>query len=676
MNTGKRFLITAIIVVIFSHALPQAIMAQEYDDVGEIVEEAMGYFEYNEYHGALPLLQKADSLNPGDPKISYYLGVCYVKMQEPDKAYSLLKTARKHDYDKEKLQYYWAVSLHSINKFDEAIREFKDYKEKLLNQAGTGEMVSRVNRYISWCNNARKLVKDSMDVTIENMGNTVNSEHPEYTPVISADETFLIFTSRRPNTTGGKIDLNDNFYYEDIYFTKRKPDSSWKEPQKFGHGINTPGHEACAGLSPDGQKMFIYKSRENSSHLAGDIYVSNLKGDEWSEPEKLGEHINSDKYEPSVSITPEEQVLFFSSNREGGYGGTDIYMSRRLPDNTWGKAINLGPQVNTKYDEDGPFIHPDGKTLYFSSEGHNTMGGYDIFKCEINTKNVDISDVENVGYPINTTGDDIFFTWSADGKRAYFSSKRKDGYGQTDLYVITTEEKEEKALVVLKGKILNCKKDEAVAATITVSDNATGELLGIYNSNSSTGKYIVILPAGKNYHVKINSSDFESYSEDINIPDLDHYKEINEDICLQSIGGSENQGLFSLKKTLENVDKNLHSVRKGEEIILDNVFFDFNKATLRKKSEKELDKLVNILKRHDNLKIKVVGHTDDVGSKSYNQKLSEDRAKAVVEYLINKGVEENKLKYSGKGESEPIASNETEKGRQLNRRTSFEVLAK
>lgn len=492
-------------------------------------------------------------------------------------------------------------------------------------------------------------MKNPVNVKIKNLGPVINSKYPEYVPVISADESTLIFTSRRDNTTGGKRDkTHNNQFMEDIYISTKSDDSTWTTPVSVGNLINTEDHDACAGISPDGQKMFIYKSVKGIKK-SGDLYYSELKGKIWSAPKSLGPNINSPDWEPSVSVTADEKLLFFSSDRKGGLGGTDIYVSKKLPNGEYGPAKNLGPKVNTKYDDDAPFIHVDGRTLYFSSKGHNSMGGFDIFYVTVNPETgLPISEPQNIGYPINTAGDDIYFVWSADGKRAYFSSEREGGYGDKDIYCLEREVEEAK-LVVMRGIVTDKETGDPIGANITVVDNETQKVIGVYNSNSSTGKYVVILPAGKNYGISVEAPHYLFYSKNVDIPNLDSYKEIKDSIKLSPI-------------------------KAGSSIILRNVFFDYNKATITPQSEVELERVVRILKLNPTLKIRISGHTDSDGSDEYNLKLSQQRAQSVVDYLIAKGINKERLVATGYGETRPIAPNDTPENKQLNRRTEFEIL--
>jgi outer membrane protein OmpA-like peptidoglycan-associated protein len=484
---------------------------------------------------------------------------------------------------------------------------------------------------------------------VKNIGKTINSEFPEYAPVISADESVLIFTSRRPNTTGGKI-AEDGSFFEDIYISYNQ-NGEWTEPKSIGENINTPGHEATIGLSVDGQQLLIYKDDNGD----GNIYYSKLDGDTWQAPIKLSDNINSKSWESHASISSDGNTLYFTSNRKGGYGGRDIYFSRKLPNGEWGLPINMGPKINTPYDEEGPFIHPDNRTLFFSSKGHNSMGGFDVF-ISLKDENGNWSQAMNLGYPLNSSDDDVFYVLSADGKRAYYSSIKEDSYGDKDIYVASFIEFKEKPLALIKGTVKDANGNVPKDVVITVSNNETGEIVGTYIPNSKTGNYLFILPPGANYNITYEAEGYLFKSENIDIPEDANY--------------------FQVNKAIE-----LEPIQIGSKIVLNNIFFDFDKATLRDISKIELEKLTKLMVNNPKIIVEISGHTDAKGNENYNLKLSQDRAQAVVNYLITRGIDKNRMIAKGYGKSRPIANNynpdgtENPEGMQLNRRVELKVIS-
>lgn len=636
------------------------------------IKEGDGYFERGKgmYLDALNFYLKANTFNPKNALLNYKIGLCYTVL---DKVRSLeyLKTAEElNPHCAPDLYYQLGKIYHQNHEFSIAIEKYKAYKNKLTPKE-YNSVAPKLNKKIAECEVGMKLVASPTKVFIDNLGTSINTMYPEYCPIINADESMLIFTSRRENTTGEKRDPQDGKFYEDIYIAERAGEA-WKVTNP-GKPLNSDLHDATVGLSPDAQTLYVYKG-ENG----GDLYECNLKGTEWGKPSRLHKTINTKFHESSASLGPDGRTLYFVSDKEDGVGGRDIYVSYLDEKGKWGKPINL-KELNTIYDEEAVFIHPDGRTLYFSSQGHKTMGGFDVFKSVY--ENGKWSEPENMGYPINTADDDVFFSISASGQHAYLSSARAGGIGDQDIYLITfllekplstnsednliawrTEPVSETvmeqtldvmtaSLTLLKGRILDEETKKPVEAQIVLTDNTTGEELATFTSNSATGKYLVSLPSGKNYGITVNADAYLFHSENFDIPNAAAYQEIEKDIYLKK-------------------------VEVGKEIVLRNIFFDFNKATLRPESRSELERLTTLMRENPTLKIEISGHTDNIGSAAYNKTLSEQRAKSVVDYLINVGVSTDRMTYVGYGFDKPIASNATDEGRQLNRRTEFKITSK
>lgn len=615
--------------------------SQNKKEIRKIEPGAKEFFRIDEFHRALPLYIKLDSLSPDNGKYNFRIGVCYLNSYDKTRALPYFERAVRFGYEEEHLDMYLGRSYHLSQYFEKALGFYEKYKAHLESLEEPPEELKMVKKYIEECKVGKELVKNPVKADIENMGAKMNSIYPDYVPVISADEEVLIFTSRRPNSTGGQIEFESGHYYEDIYISG-KENKQWTPPVKMPYGINTEKHDACIGLSPDGQKLFIYKSNQSST-FSGDIYVSNLKGNEWSEPERMPEPINSEGWEPSASITPDEKTIYFTSDRNGGYGGTDIYMAKLLPSGDWARPQNLGPTINTEYNEDGPFIHPDEKTLYFSSRGHKTMGGYDIFKTVFNADSNSWSEPVNMGFPINTADDDIYYVLSADGTRAYFSSHREDTYGEKDLYIAHLPVKSI-AIIQFKGHVYRKDSKEPVAATITVTDLTTQNIVGITNSNSFNGRFTTILPPRKNYAINVDLPGYLFYSENINVPDQVEYYEISKEIYLEPIDSD------------------------GSMTTMRNIFFLPGESQLRVESQIELNKLYRKLLEDMEIEVEIAAHTDDQNESVVNRLLSQARAQTVMDYLVDKGIEPDRLFPVGYGDAFPIASNLTEEGREKNRR--------
>ncbi len=503
---------------------------------------------------------------------------------------------------------------------------------------------------------------------------------------------MILFTSRRSNTTGGKINT-DGQYFEDIYLCTRKKDGTWSEPEQLGKPINTKDHDACIGLSPDGSLLFLYKDTGG-----GDIFVSKIEGKntkKWTKPEKLQGGVNTDFWEGSASLSPDNKTLYFSSDQEGGYGGSDIYASERLPEGIWGAPVNLGPTINTPYDEDAPQMHSDGITLFFSSRGHDGMGGYDIFST-IKDDNGKWSKPRNFGYPVNTANEDIYFSLTADGSKGYFSSYRYDSYGEKDIYILHRP-LSSPTLFLFKGTVRNKETLEPISATITLLNKKTNRVDTVVTSDILTGKYAFNMQFDTDYNLTVEAADFEFHTEDVQFP---YQAALFEYIMNFAIEGdrmyvvelygdttqilvNEKGDLFGDRTPVPESDKDpaqvttsdFERIKNGATIILRNVHFDFNKSTLKRESIKTLNQVYAFLGRNHELFFEIAGHTDNIGSIAYNQRLSNRRAKSVYNYLTTKGINPSHLTPRGHGELKPIATNKTPEGRRLNRRAEMKRIS-
>ncbi len=613
--------------------------------------DANDAYEDSSFALALVGYLKANEFNPNNAELNYKIGVCYINAVNAAEALPYLEKAYKLDREVAiDIKYRMGQSYQAMLKFDEAIQAYNEFKISLSPNVLYNWYPILQKRFAE-CNTGKELMKRRSCGMIINL-QEINSVYPEYCPLISADESMMIFTSKRAETTGGLRDPYRMEYYEDIYVSYNE-NNKWTKPKNLGPPVNTENHDATVGLSPDGQELYIYKGIKKKGDVhPGDIYSCQLMGSTWSKPKALPKSINSPYREFSASISFDGRTLFFTSNRPGGFGGKDIYYSTREPNGEWGAAINIGNIINTEYDEEGVFAHPDGKTLYFSSKGHNTMGGYDIFKTS-KDKNGKWSKPENLGYPINTGDDDIFFVTSADGRHGYFSSIKSEGKGETDIYMINftafAEDESSVNLTLVKGRVKDAKTGKYIQAKIEIIDNEKNEVVSVFNSNSKTGEYLVSLPSGRNYGILVNSENHLFFSANFDLPESKEYNEVVLDIEL---------------KTLE----------KGSKVVLKNLFFKYASSELQSSSLAELNKVLKILKENPQMRIEIGGHTDNTNSLATNQKLSTSRAKAVVDYLISKGIDSSRLEYKGYAYFQPIADNNTEEGRRKNRRVEFKIL--
>jgi Tol biopolymer transport system component len=529
----KKTVLLFSILVTFGSSLAQLSREELYMDAREL----MSFNHPAYYKRALGILKSLNERTKGrNDEYKYHLAICYLNTNiDKKKAAELLSTIEKGEKEfGASFHYYSGLSSHYAYRFNKALESFELFLGKAKKKDGRR---SEVLRRIEMCSVAKDMIQNPLHgVKIENMGGTINSPGPEYTPVISADESVIIFTSRREGSVGGKMDLDGTpsnrkgDYYEDV-FISYKEEEGWSKPKNIGPVINSHGHDAAIGLSPDGQTLYLYRS---DSVKWGNIFACRLNGEIWESPMKLKAPINSKNWEGSCSINADNNLLFFVSNRPEGFGGKDIYMIRKLPNGEWAAPKNLGPTINTPEDEDAPFIHVDGQTLYFSSKGHKSMGGYDIFKTTYNEGGW--STPVNIGYPINTAEDDRFFVLSPDGKRGYYAVTKGDGYGDQDLYVVHMPKSDlsaPEAVTLLKGVLKTSDGAVAENALITVTDQSTGDLVGVFKPNKATGKYLIVIPQGKNYVLRVDAVGYSSFSENIASELTGDYSELNKNISLQ-----------------------------------------------------------------------------------------------------------------------------------------------
>ncbi len=640
-----------------------SLFAQNTTDFDTKFKLAQEVYKGGNVYAALPMyleLYRSDTTNSN---ICYLVGECYLKARSgkakalPFLEKAILNVSHKYNEGNSKernaplLSYkLLGDAYHIHSKFNKAIASYERYKkELLLYKHKDSENLKDANRKIEMCNTGKELMAVPINVKIENMGKNLNSTYADYSPVLTADQNTMIFTTRSIESTGGNL-TPEGKYFEDIYISHFE-NSTWSKAQSIGKPINTDENEASVGISPDGQEILIYKDDNGD----GNIYSTTLNGDVWSTPIKLNSNINSKHWEPSAFISADGHFIYFTSNRPGGFGGRDIYVSQKTKDGEWGKAKNMGALINTEYDEDAPFIHPDGITLFFSSNGHNTMGGFDIFYSMMSENNSKWSAPVNVGYPINSPDDDVFYVVSPDKTKAYYSSFKEGGLGEKDNYMITFIDQKKAPLTLLKGIVKDINGTVPQDIEITVTDNETGLVAGVYRPNSKTGQYLFILTPGKNYNISYEAEGYLFYSENREIKKNTNYYEIYKAIQLPPI-------------TI------------GSKIVLNNIFFDFDKATLRKTSNVELKNIIRFLNKYPKVSIEISGYTDSKGTTDYNLKLSNERAAAVVNYLIVNGISKERLTSKGYGESSPDAKNENAdgtdnpEGRQLNRRVELKII--
>lgn len=534
-----------------------------------------------------------------------------------------------------------------------AYTEAQDHFSRFLKYADTNpKMRTKASAYLEDCAFALEAMADPVPFTPENMGPQINTAMPEYYPTVTADDRYFIFTRlvNDPMAFRGKN--------EDFYITERLPDGGWREAVPLT-GINTLFNEGAPSISGDGRFLVFTGCELMGDYGTGregygscDLFFSERVGDRWSPPQNMGKNINSASWESQPSLSADGKTLYFVRGyaSRGGVREQDIFVAKRFPHGTWGKAEKLPMNVNTPGREESVQIHPDGVTLYFSSNGHPGMGGLDIYRTEKLGPGV-WKDPVNLGYPINTHKDENSLLVSASGRVAYFASDREGGYGDLDLYSFELPEQARPVPVTYaRGIVVDAETGLPVAADLKLVDVDSNRVVFEASNDPQTGEFLVALPTGRTYALSVRAPEYLFHSETFALEEKSDEKPY--DIRVE-----------------------LLKVAEGNAVVLKNVFFDLDKAELKPRSKPELENLAEFMRAHPDIRVEIAGHTDSQGDDAYNKDLSQRRAAAVKEYLVTRlGVEPARIRTRGYGAERPIASNDTAEGRALNRRTEFMIV--
>ena len=488
-------------------------------------------------------------------------------------------------------------------------------------------------------NFSRDAFKNPVNVNPVNMGSSINSKDQEYSPAFAIDEKVIYITKRMGN-------LSDNRPNEDLYFAELN-DESWDKVKDIGPPINTIENEGAFSISSDGNYIFFTSCSRNGGKGQCDIWLTSKKNNRWDEPKNLQSPINTKYWESQPSISSDGRMLYFSSDRPGGYGGTDIWVSE-FSNSGWSAPKNLGPTVNTSKDEQFPFIHSDNRTLYFSSNGHPGLGKSDLYLTRKDVKlNWEIP--INMGFPINSRGQDWNLVVARDGKTAYFSSDQLKGFGGLDIYTFQLPEKlQAEKVSYLRGYVRDAITKQPLSANVELSP-INGEPTTLTYAKPGTGMFLVPLKINMKYALTIDKDGYLFYTEFYNMPAIQRDQPIE---------------LF--------ID--LEKIELGNSVVLKNIFFDTDKSDIKDESKQELEKLIDFLSENNSIRIEISGHTDNVGDSKHNMVLSENRAKSVCDFLTNNGIEKSRLTYKGFGDTQPIKQNNTDENRAKNRRTEFKII--
>jgi len=651
-----------------------------FDEAWKHVSEGDSYYtERGVWYGnAFDEYIKAIVYNNSNAELNYKTGVSALFSDKKEEAagFFLKALELKKDVAKDIL-ILTGRALQYAGRYSEAIEKFNNYLTSPGKQPE--EEVALAKKCIAECNSALILTKDTLRISIDNLGTNVNSNSDDYSEVLTADGKTMYFGSRREIAKSGKRHSDTKF--DENIFVSRQNNGSWDLATTAGKNITTKFCETPLNISPANDILYIYTGYEND----GDIKMSVNRKGEWRTPVQVPFKINSKGSETSFCFSPSgNEIYFVTDNGKDNLGGKDIYYIKRLSDRKWSKPQNAGGIINTPFDEESVRFSKTGDTLWFSSKGHSSIGGFDIF-YSIKNKTGEWDTVKNSGYPVNTPWDEMFYYPSpSEDSSFYFVSNRSGGNGGLDIYhgrilppkpvpviippappkrdtvviikevapptpPVVQQEPVKELVLYLTGKIKDSETGEPVLAKVDVIDRSTNEVVATTASSDVDGSYRVRLPAKKTYMIDLRATGFLSDLKRIDVPD-------------------------NWTKDTYNLNIELIKVKIGKKVVLNNILFETGKSILTSGSYTELDRLLIIMQENALMKIEISGHTDNTGSAAINTKLSEERAKAVVEYLVKKGIARSRMEFRGYGSLQPVSDNSTPQGRAKNRRVEFKIL--
>lgn len=622
-----------------------------------LYNKGLSYYQSQDYEQAKNPLDQA--IKKDDKFIEAYLLLSEVYFEQEnyrsqvdylEKVVELDSTFFVYSY------YSLGVANFQLGEFDESIRWFQEYHKVTDN----GQSKQKADDWLTKAKFAKGAMAKPRHIEPVNLGEKINSKQNEYWPSITADEQTLVYTVLvdRDSILSKKPYANAlaNHFHEDFFSSVKNTEGEWEERKQLNPPLNSASNEGAQTLSSDGNWMFFTACGRSDSKGSCDIYFSYRTSTGWSSPKNIGSPVNSPFWESQPSFSSDGRTLYFSSNRPGGIGANDIWRATVMGLDATGTPIfgspdNLGDRINTASNEVSPFIHPDNHTLYFASEGWPGMGKADLFMSRM-TNDVFLESPVNLGYPINTADDEVGLVVTANGSKAYFSS---DGYGDSfggrDIYSFDMPfEIRPLPVSYVKGRVYDIRTKEKLKAAFELKDINSGKMLVEAMSTDFSGDFLVCLPMGGIYALNVSKKGYLFYS--------DHFK-------MDSLSSAADPKILDIY---------LKPLKVGEQIVLNNIFFETDSYQLRVESEVELQKLLQFLNENDQIKIQLLGYTDNIGSPAYNLKLSMQRAQEVYQYLVKAGIPANRVSFKGEGMNDPIESNETEAGRATNRRTELKII--
>ena len=608
----------------------------------EYYEKSTNFFIRRQYGPALELLAYSVKKDGDFAEAHLRMGKIYYVLKDLNQAKGHLKKAVKGQYNNPRFTD-GHLLLANLYFGDGEYQEARQLIDDLLK-------IPRLPKVIA--DDARHLLAN-ITFTEREIGNPlpyqpeavagVNRLQLQYFPVLTVDQQTMIFTGRRGSSPQ---------YDEDIYSSQRDGNGDWQAPQLLSENITTPRNEGTCAVSADGRTLIFTACEDRRGRGSCDLFITRRTGERWSRPENLGSGVNGRSWESQPALTADGRTLYFVSDRPGGQGLRDIYVSQ-WQDSVWAPAQNVGPRINSSRDDVSPFIHANGQTLYFSSNGRPGFGGFDLYVSE--QADDSWSEPRNLGYPINTAQDQASLFITADGRYGYYSNEENDDRSiRSEIYRFELPDavRVTHRSSYVQGTVYDAQTKQPLAATIELVDRAQERRLSRVSSDSVTGRYLMVLTEGANYALYVDKPSylFQSMAFDYSV----------------SVGETELEPI--------TVDVYLEPIEKGRETVLSNIFFDTDKYVIKPESEPELQKVVTFLRENPTVRVAINGHTDNVGTAEHNQTLSTNRAQAVYDYLTEHGVEAERLAFRGYGSQRPITENDTAAGRQKNRRIAFEIL--
>ncbi len=608
-------------------------------------EMARRNYQLLDYKHAEENLMEALQIEPSFVEAYLLLGQMFTDNKQLEKSIEAYENALKLDPSSyPRLYFFLAENQLSLGRYADASQNYGLF---ISTGIPAGDLAERCKKNLQNCEFGMNALENPVPFEPVNLGTGVNSEYDEYWPSLSADENMLVFTVLLPlNTNNPQL---ARYKQEDFYYSTRE-NGQWTQARDAGAPLNSTNNEGAQTITGDGKTMIFTACNRDDGMGLCDLYIAEDLGDRWSVPVNMGRVINTANSEKQPSVSADGRTLYFISNRAGGYGSYDIYYSLKSDDGLWQEPVNIGDSVNTPGIDQSPFIHPDNKTLYFSSDGWQGLGGYDLFVSRKKSSGQWSTPV-NLGYPINTHHHEEGMIVNALGNRAYYSSNRLEGRGRDIFEFELYQEVRPVPVSYMKGTVFDAVKRSKLEASFELIDLNTGGIIMKSASRRPKGDFLICIPADADYALNVSKQGYLFYSDNFS---------------MDRVYGRTEPFLMDIP---------LNPIRAGQKIILKNVFFDYDSYTLKDQSRIELDMLIDFLKENPSLKVEMSGHTDNTGTRQYNQDLSEQRAGEVVRYLLEHQVDQSRISHRGYGMEQPIESNDTEEGRAANRRTELKVLS-